>query len=73
LASPFEFGGALLSIVIGGCNGKKKKNSSGCKPISWLPWKTEKSITINIQPPYKYTMQQYVLDKHINNKSSTKI
>jgi hypothetical protein len=32
LASPFEFGGALLSIVIGGCNGKKKKTVVDANP-----------------------------------------
>jgi hypothetical protein len=29
----------------------------------------KKKFPINIEPPYKYTMQQYILEKHIKNKS----
>jgi hypothetical protein len=35
--------------------------------------KLKKNIPINIGPPYKYTMQYYILEKHINNKSSRDI
>jgi hypothetical protein len=35
--------------------------------------KTKKNIPINIEPPYKYVMQHYILEKHINTKSSRDI
>jgi hypothetical protein len=50
--------------------GWKPGSYGGGSPPPFIETKnTKKNIPINIEPPYKYTMQQYILEKHIKNKS----
>ena len=62
---------ALSSDDVNGRSPGWKPNSCGWESL--LPFIVAKKLKKHpnkYKPPYKYTMQQYILEKHIKNKSS---